>query len=181
MLEDLSAHILDIGENSVRGESSNIILVVEVMKSKNILSLSVSDDGCGMSPDFVIRVTDPFTTTKETRRVGMGLPFLKQSAEQCDGAFSISSEVGKGTVTTASFRLDNIDTPPLGDIAESIMILVTGSPEIHWIYRHVTDNGIFVFDSEEIIEALGGGFELLTTPDVALWIKAYISEGISAI
>ncbi|MEG1641665.1 MAG: ATP-binding protein [Synergistaceae bacterium] len=178
MLEDLSAHVLDIAENSVRAKSTEVFVTVEEKKSRNLLLFSVSDNGCGMTEDFIKKVTDPFTTTRTTRKVGMGLPFLKQSAELCDGTFLLRSEVGVGTTTTATFALNNIDTPPMGNIADSVMTLIMGSPDIHWVYIHKTDNGEFKFDLDEVVEALDGDKSLLVTPDVGLWLQNTLEEGI---
>ena len=179
MLEDLSAHVLDIAENSVKAGATEVTVTVKESAAENLLLFSVKDNGCGMTEEFMKKVTDPFTTTRTTRKVGMGLPFLKQSAELCEGSFSLESEPGKGTETTATFALDNIDCPPMGDIPQSVATLIMGAVNIHWIYRHITDKGEFVLDLDEIVEALDGERELLTTPDVALWLKNYVKDGIT--
>lgn len=181
MLEDLSAHILDIAENSVMAEGTEIEIVVAEELAENRLLFAVEDNGRGMSEDFVLKVTDPFTTTRTVRRVGMGLPFLKQSAEICGGGLEIKSQKGVGTKITAVFDYDSIDRPPLGDIPATLMTLVMGSPEVHWIYRHVTPSGEFVLDTDEILEALDGDRELLRSPEVGLWLRAHIKEGLEGI
>ena len=181
MLEDLSAHVLDIAENSVMAEATEVRIGIIEDKSADRLSFSVEDNGRGMTKEFILKVTDPFTTTRTTRRVGMGLPFLKQSAELCGGGLEIVSEPGKGTKTTASFILSSIDRPPLGDIPASLMALIMGSPEIRWIYRHRTDNGEFVLDTDEIIDALDGEREMLRSPEVGLWLKEHIKENLDEI
>ena len=181
MLEDLSAHVLDIAENSVMAEATEVRIGIIEDKSADRLSFSVEDNGRGMTKEFMSKVTDPFTTTRTTRRVGMGLPFLKQSAELCGGGLEIVSEPGKGTKTTASFIMSSIDRPPLGDIPASLMALIMGSPEIRWIYRHRTDNGEFVLDTDEIIDALDGEREMLRSPEVGLWLKEHIKENLDEI
>ena len=178
MLEDLSAHVLDIAENSVMAEGTEVRVEVLEEKAADRLSFSVEDNGRGMSKEFISKVTDPFTTTRTTRRVGMGLPFLKQSAELCGGRLDIVSEPGKGTKTTASFMMSSIDRPPLGDIPATLMALIMGSPEIHWVYRHKTDHGEFLLDTDEIIEALDGDREMLRSPEVGLWLRRQIKEHI---
>ena len=97
MLEDLSAHVLDIAENSVRAGGTEVKITIDEDIAGNKLLFSVEDNGKGMTEEFVAKVTDPFTTTRTTRRVGMGLPFLKQSAELCGGGLEIKSKVGVGT------------------------------------------------------------------------------------
>ncbi len=181
MLEDLSAHVLDIAENSVMANGTEIVIEILENKSKDTLVFSIKDNGKGMSEDFILKVTDPFTTTRTTRRVGMGLPFLKQSAELCDGGLDISSTPGKGTKTTATFRMSSIDRPPLGDVPATMMTLLMGSPEIHWIYRHKTDFGEFILDTDEIIEALDGDREMLRSADVGLWLRGHIKDNLDEI
>lgn len=181
MLEDISAHVLDISENSIRAGADRVVVTLEENVKDNILLFSVSDNGKGMTKEFIAKVTDPFTTTRTTRRVGMGLPFLKQSTELCGGYLRIDSEVGKGTETTAVFAYDSLDRPPVGDMAATVMTLIMGSPEIHWTYRHKTDNGEFALDTDEILEAIDGDRELLRSVEVGLWIKGYVSDGISGI
>lgn len=181
MLEDLSAHVLDIAENSVMAEAAEIKITVAEDRADNKLIFSVEDDGRGMSEDFVLKVTDPFTTTRTTRRVGMGLPFLKQSAELCGGGLEINSRKGAGTRITAVFAYDSIDRPPLGDIPATLMTLVMGSPRVHWVYRHITPQGEFVLDTDEIIGALDGDRELLRSYEVGLWLRDHIRDGLEEI
>ena len=181
MLEDLSAHVLDIAENSVRAAARNVTVTVKESEAVNLLLFSVEDDGKGMTKDFIAKVTDPFTTTRTTRKVGMGLPFLKQSAELCGGGLEIKSEVGVGTKTTATFEYSSVDRPPLGDIPTSVMTLIMGSPEIHWVYHHITDGGEFSLDTDEILEALDGDRELMRSADVGLWICGTVREGLDGI
>lgn len=181
MLEDLSAHVLDIAENSVMAGSTEIKIVIEEDRAADRLLFSVEDNGRGMSEDFVLKVTDPFTTTRTTRRVGMGLPFLKQSAELCGGGLEIKSRKGVGTKITAVFGYDSIDRPPMGDMPATVMTLVMGSPGVHWTYKHVTTDGEFILDTDEIVEALDGDRELLRSPEVGLWLREHITEGLESI
>ncbi len=181
MLEDLSAHVLDIAENSVRAGATEITVTLEENKKSDIILFSVQDNGKGMTEEFIAKVTDPFTTTRTTRRVGMGLPFLKQSAELCGGALEIKSTVGKGTKTTASFMYSSVDRPPIGDMPATVMTLIMGSPSIHWIYVHRTDTGEFVLDLDDIVEALEGDRGMLQSAEVGLWLKDHIKEGLDEI
>jgi hypothetical protein len=140
--------------------------------------MSVGDNGRGMPPELLERVTDPFTTTRTTRRVGMGIPFLKQSAELCGGSFSITSAPGRGTRTEAVFACDSIDRPPLGDMASSVMALFMGHPEIDWSYRHRVGEDEFSMTTDELVEVLEDR-ELLRTTEVGLWIRDQISESLA--
>ncbi|MCE5202388.1 MAG: ATP-binding protein [Synergistaceae bacterium] len=181
MLEDLSAHVLDIAENSVMAGGTDVTIEITENPAEDRLIFSVEDNGRGMTEEFVSKVTDPFITTRTTRRVGMGLPFLKQSAELSGGGLSIRTKPGEGTKITATFRYSSIDRPPLGDMPATVMTLIMGHPEIHWTYRHRTDKGEYVLDSDEIIEALGGDRELLRSADVGLWLRSHIKEELDEI
>jgi hypothetical protein len=131
-----------------------------------------------MTPDFLSRAADPFATTRTTRRVGMGLPFLKQAAELCGGEFVLRSAPGKGTRTEASFAMDNIDRPPLGDVPATMMTLFMGHPEINWKYIHRVGEKEFSLSTEELVEILEDR-ELLRTTEVGLWIRDRIAESLA--
>ena len=178
MLEDLSQHVLDIAENSVAADATEVLVEISESRKQNTLRMTVQDNGRGMAPDFLERVTDPFTTTRTTRRVGMGLPFLKQSAELCGGDFRLTSTPGVGTKTEARFRYDSIDRPPLGDMPATIMALFMGHPEIDWTYRHLVEDEMFALTTVELIDVLEDR-ELLRTTEVGLWIKEQIAEALS--
>ncbi len=178
MLEDLSQHVLDIAENSVAAEATAVLVEISEDRAGDMLSMIVEDNGRGMSPDFLEKVTDPFTTTRTTRRVGMGLPFLKQSAELCEGKFVLKSAVGVGTRTEAHFKYSSIDRPPIGDMPATIMALFMGHPEIDWTYRHFIDGREFSLTTLELVEVLEDR-ELLRTTDVGLWIREQIAEGLA--
>lgn len=180
MLEDLSHHILDIGENSMRGGASSVTISVEELIERGWLRFSVVDDGRGMDEETCSKVVDPFYTTRTTRKVGLGIPFLRQSAELCEGEFKLKSQLGEGTSVIATFRYDSIDRPPLGDIPSSVMTLLVEAPRIRWTYRHVVDDRSFEMDSVQLWDILGEP-EALADPTVALWLKDYLRENISAI
>ncbi len=171
MLEDLSAHVLDIAENSTRAGATEIEITIKESAADDLLLFSVKDNGRGMSEEFVAKVTDPFTTTRTTRRVGMGLPFLRQSAELCGGGLAIDSKLGVGTTITATFNLSSVDRPPLGDMPSTVMTLVMGSPLVRWKYRHVVNGREFLLDTDELLEALDGDRGMLASSDVGLWLR----------
>ena len=177
-MKELSLHILDIVKNSVKAGATLIGIDVTESVQENKLSIVISDNGCGMSKEFLARVRDPFTTTRTTRKVGMGIPLFEAAALQCEGAFDITSEEGVGTVVTAVFQNDHIDRAPLGDMAETMTTLVSGSPEIDFCYTHITDDRRFVFDTRTIREELGPEVPL-DLPDVLLWMDAFLREGLN--
>jgi hypothetical protein len=180
LLDDLSHHFLDIAENGVNAGARTVELGLHADSGLDVLRIRVRDDGRGMSPEVVSRAVDPFYTTRTTRRVGLGLPFLKQSAELCDGAFRIDSKVGEGTLTEASFRLSHIDRPPIGDLGSTMMVLLSGHPEVRWRLEVDVDGRIFTFDSREVLEVLEDP-ELFKTPDVCLWVRDTVRQGVEEV
>lgn len=174
MLDDLSAHLLDISQNSIAAGASKIIVS---MRDDKYFVFEISDNGKGMSAEQAAAVINPFCTSRKTRRVGMGLPFLKQASELCGGSFELKSQLGVGTTVHASFEKSNIDTPPTGDIPASILTLLIDAPKVHWIFRYEKNNNIFEVDSKEIEEAIDG-MESLNAPDVALGLLEYLRNGL---
>lgn len=180
-MKELSLHILDIAMNSVKAGAS--LIEINLEETGGVLTLRIADNGRGMEPDFLARVTDPFTTTRTTRKVGMGIPLLKLAAEQVGGVFSINSAPGAGTTVTASFQTGHLDTPPLGDIAATVVTLIQGSPEIDFVYSHSVSDArddchcplhTSTLDTRKLRQTLDG--VPLNTPAVLLWIQESIQE-----
>ncbi len=178
-MKELSLNILDITQNSISACASRIIISVEKDTVKNLLSIKIEDNGKGMDEEFVKNVTDPFTTTRSTRKVGMGIPLLKLAAEQADGEFKIESKLGAGTTVTSTFKLNHIDRVPLGDIGQTISALVSCNQQVDFLYIHKSDGEEFKFDTIEIKEILGD--VPLNEPDVIIWMQEYIRDGIKSI
>ena len=171
-MRELSLNILDIVENSVKAEAK--IVYIDVIAKDNVLTISIKDDGKGMSEEFLSRVTDPYTTTRTTRKVGMGLPFLKMEAEMAGGTFDIRSKLGEGTVVTTTFTIDHIDRPPLGDLGETMSTLISNGDEVDYVLQFVFKDTDFVFDTRELKAQLDG--VPMDEPEVLLFIKNYIRE-----
>lgn len=174
-MKELSLNILDLAQNSITAGAENVRIAVSESELADLLTISIEDDGCGMDAAFLARVKDPFTTTRTTRKVGMGIPLFKMEAEMSGGSFQIESEKGRGTKLSASFQLSHIDRPPLGDMADTMTALVQGSPEVDFTYLRGTDRGSFQFSTKEVRETLGA--VPLSEPAVLDWIRAYIQEG----
>ena len=155
-MKDLSMHVMDILQNSTRAKAKNITLEIIESINDDTLTIKFVDDGCGMDENMVKNVTDPFFTTRTTRKVGLGLPLLKQNAERSGGYMTIDSEVGKGTSVVAVFGLTNIDTPPMGDMPSTVVFTASANPDIHFIFHYKTDKIDYVFDTDEVNEALEG-------------------------
>lgn len=135
-MEDLSLHILDIVENSIRAKASRIMIKVMEDIEKDFLTIEIRDNGQGIDEETIKKVLDPFFTTKTTRKVGLGLPLLSQAARESGGDVQIESEVGRGTRVKATFGYSHIDRKPLGNMEATLRALIAGNPEIDFIYEH---------------------------------------------
>lgn len=152
---ELSKHILDIAENSIRaGCRTVMITVIEDMKA-DTLTLEISDDGKGMSDDELKRALDPFYTTKKVRRVGLGLPMLKLAAELAGGSFRLDSQEGRGTTVNVTFGHSHIDRQPLGDMGLTIISLIVGGPRVDFVYTHRKNGREYRLDTRNIRCELG--------------------------
>ena len=173
-MPEISLNILDVAENSVKAKASLIEISVEVNTAADTLTVIIKDDGCGMSDEQLAKVTDPFYTTRTTRKVGLGVPFFKLAALQSGGSFDITSKEGQGTTVTAVFGLTNIDRMPLGDMTSTIHTLVTFNEKNDFLYKYSIDDRTFKLDTREFREILGG--VSFTEPDVSAYIKEYLAE-----
>lgn len=176
-MKDISFHITDITENCIRAGADRIDIGLSVEGNK--FELSVADNGSGMSEETVRKATNPFYTTRTTRKIGLGLPFLIQNAEQSGGGVTIESEIGVGTSVRASFMLDNIDCPPMGDLADTLMLLITGNPTIDTHLTLACDGGSFRISTSDLKEILDG--VPLGHPEVATMVKEIIGGNIDEI
>ena len=166
-------NILDIAENSVRANASLIRITVSVQPKEDTLTIIIGDDGCGMTPEQVSRVQDPFFTTRTTRKVGFGVPFFKQAVESTGGSFQIDSEKGKGTTVKAVFGLSHIDRMPLGDISSTIQTLIVFNEHIDFRYTYEYGQESFVLDTREMREMLGEDISFKEA-EISRFIKEYL-------
>ena len=180
VLEDMSQHMVDIAENGVNAGATWIRVSLNERTPEGWLVLEVEDNGKGMDEEMLRKVVDPFVTSRTTRRVGLGIPFLKQVAELCDGELSLSSTPGRGTLLRATLRADAVDCPPLGDISLSVMTLFAGHPHIQWNVCLARGEEAFCLSSEELLEELEDP-QLFSLPEVALWIRETTEEGLREI
>jgi len=178
-LRELALHLLDIAENSVSALASIIQISIEENRAADRLRIVIEDNGKGMDAQTVARITDPFVTSRTTRKVGLGIPLLKAAAEACNGGLEIWSEVGKGTTVTDEFQLCHIDRMPLGDLSSTLMTLVIGSPEVRWILQYTVDGQTFEFDTQPILETLDG--VPLTDPAILAYLRDMLEEGVAGV
>ena len=178
-MEEFSLYVLDITMNSVRAGADKIGIRLE--EEGETLTFTVTDNGCGMTEETVKKLSDPFFTTRKTRGVGLGVPFLKMLAEQTGGALSIESRAESehpddhGTVLTATFGLHHIDFIPLGDMTETVVSLIQGNPDIDFTYGHITPRGTVHLCCAELKAILGDGISLASF-EVLEWIRGYLRE-----
>lgn len=173
-MKELSLHLLDVAKNSVSAGAAHIGVTLEE-DEQGWLTITITDDGRGMSPEFLAQVTDPFTTTRTTRKVGLGLPLYRMTAEQTGGSLKVDSTLGKGTTVTAVFQRRHLDCPPLGDIAGTMAMLIQGSPDLCWTFRHTTPKGTAELSTDELREVLGEDVPL-SAPEVFAWMCGYLAE-----
>lgn len=178
-MTDLSLNILDIAQNSIKAEAKFIQIYISADTEKDQLEITITDDGCGMTEDQLNKVTDPFYTTRTTRKVGLGIPFYKMAAELSGGGFSIESKLNEGTTSKAWFKISNIDRPPLGDISETIATLVIFNPDIDFLYSMNLNGNCFELNTKEMREILEG--IPFNTHEVASYIREYLRENTATV
>ena len=174
-MPEISLNILDVAQNSIRAEAKLVEISVLADTKNDTLTVIIKDNGCGMTAEQLAHVTDPFFTTRTTRKIGLGVPFFKLAAEAAGGSFDIKSEKGKGTVTTAIFGLSNIDRMPLGDMTSTMHSLITMNQNTDFVYRYKVDSREFKLDTREFREILGENAEF-SAPEVSEYIKEYLEE-----
>ena len=170
---DLSLNVMDISQNSISAGATKLFVSVEEINDK--LTIIIEDNGKGMSKEVLSKVDDPFYTTRTTRKVGLGLSLFKMQAQLTGGDFSISSKEHIGTKVKAIFFKDHVDMLPLGDMTETVWLLITCNPKLDVIYNRGCNGKSFTLKTSEIKDELGDD-ELIETPEVVAWIKEYLTE-----
>jgi hypothetical protein len=178
-MKDLSSHILDIVQNSIRAKASLIGIEIAENLNEDSLRIAISDDGTGMSTEQLKGATDPFYTSRTTRKVGLGLSLLKQNAEMTGGTFLIDSELGKGTTVIASFTHSHFDRPVMGDLAGTLLLLICDSGQIDYAFKHETQSGVFQLDTRDVKQMLED--VPLNHPEIRSFMKEIIQENLEQI
>ncbi|MDP3447806.1 MAG: ATP-binding protein [Eubacteriales bacterium] len=177
-MKELSLNILDIAQNSIKANAAHV--KITLTRQGSWLTIEIVDDGTGMSPAFAAAAANPFTTTRTTRKVGMGLPLFKLAAEQTGGTFTIESHQAvyegdaHGTTVTATFNTAHVDCEPLGDITETIITLIQGNPDLSLTYAYQTEAGEQRLSTDEMREILGEEVPL-NSPDVLAWAREFLN------
>lgn len=177
-MKDLAMHIMDIVQNSLRAKAQLITLTIDESVEGN-RKVAITDDGVGMSKEFLERVIDPYTTSRTTRKVGLGIPLLKQNAERTAGTFAITSKEKEGTEVVATFNTRHIDCLPLGDVAGTLVLLCGANPNIAFEFFYITTKGRYVFKTSEIKETLEE--TAINEPKVLQFLREMITENMNEI
>ena len=177
-MDELSLYVLDIVMNSVRAGAEHI--EISIIEEGEWLTFTVKDDGCGMTEEQLKKLSDPFFTTRKTRKVGLGVPFLRMLAEMTGGSVEIKSvhesvSGDHGTELVARFGRHHIDFIPTGDMTGTVITLIQGSPDIDFVYRHKGDGFDVRLDCNELKAVLGDGISL-AEPEVLAWIREYLND-----
>lgn len=138
-MEDISLHIMDIAENSLRAGARNIN--IRMVENKNTLVLEIEDDGKGMDENTLQNAANPFFTSKNGKKFGLGLSLLSQACEETGGSMRVEKRAVKGIRIIATFYKENIDMKPAGDINKTMRVLQTLHPEVNFLYEHIIRNG----------------------------------------
>ena len=178
-MNELSLHILDIVQNSLKANAKLVEIIINEQDIEDSYTIIIKDDGHGMDEKTLTEVSDPFFTTRTTRKVGMGTSLFKMAAELCEGTFTIESTVDVGTVVTASFVKSHIDRAPLGAIDETVTILMLNDNDIDIYYKHIVNEQEYVFDTRVVRQVLDG--IPFTDYNVIEWVKNNIKDGIISI
>jgi anti-sigma regulatory factor (Ser/Thr protein kinase) len=174
MMTEISLNVLDIVQNSIRANADLIQICVTISSEQDTLTITITDNGSGMSEEQLIKVLDPFYTTRTTRSIGLGIPFFKQAAESTGGEFKVTSDLGVGTLVRAVFKLSHIDRMPLGDMTSTIHALITLNTNIDFLYIYTVDEKNFTLDTREFREILGD--VSFSDFEVSSYIREYLRE-----
>ncbi|MDO6355330.1 sensor histidine kinase [Caloramator sp. CAR-1] len=177
-MREISLHIMDIVENSINAEATLIEIEIKENINDNLLTVKIKDNGKGIPKDMLESITDPFVTSRTTRKVGLGLSLFEATCRACNGFLKVSSQVSKGTEVVAVMQYDHIDRPPMGRIEETIVSCLL-NPKIDFVYTHNINGKLFSIDTREVKKILG--FDDLNHPEVLMWIKEYIKDNLKEI
>ncbi|HAI21308.1 MAG TPA: ATP-binding protein [Clostridiales bacterium UBA8153] len=176
-MEELALHVLDLIQNSLEAGARHLVLTVVEDRAQGVLTVQLLDDGRGMEAATQQRVFDPFFTSRTTRRVGLGLPLLRATAEATGGLAELASRPGEGTRVQVVVYTRHIDCPPLGDLALTVAVSVAANPQVEFCYTHTVDGRSMEFDTAELRSQLA---EVpLSDPAVYQWMLAFLREELS--
>lgn len=147
-MRDLASHIIDLIQNSIRAQANTIGVSFTESNQQNELKIVVSDDGVGMAAKEMVNATDPFFTTRISRKVGLGLSLMQMSCEQTGGLFSLRLNTTKGLQVEAIYKTDNPDCLPLGDLSGTMSLLFFTNPNINFEFSYSINDSSFEVSSK---------------------------------
>jgi hypothetical protein len=156
-MEYLCDHILDLAENSTAAGAGLVeIRVVEDVPGDR-LTIEMKDDGRGLCPDDQRQINGPLD---ECRVCGLGLTLFSRACQEAGGTMEAQSVEGVGTTLRGAMQLSHPDRQPLGDLGETLITLVMGSPVVNWVVQHekIRADGVAVslrVDTREIRGEVG--------------------------
>lgn len=173
-MQEISLNIMDIVQNSINAKANRIIISIVINTNEDFLSVRIEDNGKGMSSNQLKRIHDPFYSTRTSRKIGLGIPFLKHASESTGGSFSVDSVLNQGTIISAKFVFSHINRMPLGNIVSTIHLLITMNPNINFIYRYKLNNKEFFLDTNDLHDILGD--IPFSVAKISKFIKEYLKE-----
>ena len=173
-MREIALHILDLARNAIEAGATAVELTLVENEQADALEFALSDNGRGMDESTLARVTDPFYSTRTTRRVGLGLPLLKATCERCGGGLEISSRLGEGTEVRGRLQLGHVDRPPLGDMGAVVQALACEADHTSLVYRHQANGRTFEVDTKALQRELG---EVpVSDPRVLVWLAQFVND-----
>jgi hypothetical protein len=179
MVEDICFHLTDLVQNSVAAGATTIRLDMVESGEQDTLAMEIADNGRGMDKETLEKVQDPFFTTKSYKKVGLGIPLFKATAQACRGDFAISSDVGRGTEVKARMQKSHLDCPPLGNLPETLLSLLVSLDAIDLQFSYRSDRGEFSISSGAVRQQVGDLH--FSHPDVFKFLREYIDDGLGAV
>ncbi|MBN2346325.1 MAG: sensor histidine kinase [Candidatus Aminicenantes bacterium] len=179
MVEDLAFHLMDLVQNAVSAGAATIDLRISESARGDLLTLEVVDDGSGMDRQTLLQAQDPFFTSKSFKKVGLGIPLLKATAQACRGDFHMASRPGRGTRVRARLQMSHIDCPPLGDLEGTLLSLLVSLERVNLRFRYRSARGEFSLASKDIRRQAGSLH--FSHPDVFRFLREYIREGLGGL
>ncbi len=176
MMAELCLHIIDVVQNSTAADAENVKIQLKDSQKEDLILIAVTDDGCGMDQQTLENVQNPFYTTKSGKKVGLGIPLLKAGSFDCDGSFHMQSTPGQGTNVSSTFKRSHIDTPPVGDVNDTIFTLIVGTDQCNIEFDYTTDKGAFCISIAEVKDQVGD--VPLTHPEIIGFLREYISTNV---
>jgi len=171
---ELALFMLDLAQNALTAGASCVKIWLDEDAARNRLTLTVADNGCGMAPETLVRALDPFMTSKVARRkkVGLGLPFFRQLVESCGGALAVKSRPSCGTVVCGWYPLDNVDQPPVGAWADTLLGLIQAHPHVRFYCARRRYGRCTAFDTRPVRAALGRDADALwQSAEMTAWFR----------